>query len=86
MSIENIFTLVIFLLHFISAFYKMSIMAKKTMLYYLEHGDRKTMDIEVAKQVAVKTGKPPAQYLSDKVRDLVLRLYPELKKPIKKAS
>ena len=58
-------------------------MAKKTMLYYLEHEDRKTMDIETAKEVALKTGKPPAFYLSEKIKDFACRLYPELKKPIK---
>ena len=54
------------------------------MLYYLEHDrQRRTMDIKVAKAVAAKTGKAPAYYLSDKIKDFACRLYPELKKPIK---
>lgn len=50
------------------------------MVSYLVRGMRHTTNKDIAVDVAKITGKAPIEHISPKMRDLYLRLYPELAK------
>ena len=53
------------------------------MYYAVRSGDRKTTSIELARELAAKTGRAAIEFLSDKVKDIYLKAYPDLATKIK---
>lgn len=58
---------------------------KKSIPYISQiiNGKRKTVDIALAIEIAQRTGRPPIEYIPDKIKELALQARPELAEPIK---
>lgn len=47
-------------------------------LWQVEHGKRFTRSIDIAIEVAKKTGKPPIEYISPALRETYRKAYPNI--------
>jgi hypothetical protein len=53
------------------------------MVWYLLNNKRKTLNIQLAVELAKLTKRAPIEFLSDKIKDLALQINPKLNKKIK---
>lgn len=47
-------------------------------IWFLKHGQRFTTDKDIAIRVGKETGKPPIEFISPRLRDTYLKVWPEL--------
>lgn len=57
-------------------------MYKTTLKSMVRTGRRKTTNIDLAVEIAQKTGEPPVKYLSDKIKMIALEARPYLAEPL----